>query len=183
MLPEAPGSYRRSGRRCAAPAAVPRFHRSSREILRQPRAHFDRFLTSESGSWRSRGHSCWPTSGIRFSSLADSELHHRGRHGAGARHRREHGHLLRGRCRVLLKPVPFPEPDRLVMFMNTSPQGTGAQARRRPGFAKWRKETSVIRTPRAVRTGVAEPHDRRQARAAPFRSGRRGLLPAVRLLP
>ena len=27
---------------------------------------------------------------------------------------------------VLLKPVPFPEPDRLVMFMNTSPQGSGA---------------------------------------------------------
>ena len=23
---------------------------------------------------------------------------------------------------VLLKPVPFPEPDRLVMLMNTSPQ-------------------------------------------------------------
>jgi len=26
---------------------------------------------------------------------------------------------------VLLKPVPFPDPDRLVMFMNTSPQGSG----------------------------------------------------------
>ena len=29
---------------------------------------------------------------------------------------------------VLLKPVPFPEPDRLVMFMNTSPQGQGPGA-------------------------------------------------------
>ena len=29
---------------------------------------------------------------------------------------------------VLLKPVPFPEPDRLVMFMNTSPQGSGTAA-------------------------------------------------------
>ena len=27
---------------------------------------------------------------------------------------------------VLLKPVPFPDPDRLVMFMNTSPQGSGS---------------------------------------------------------
>ena len=29
---------------------------------------------------------------------------------------------------VLLKPVPFPEPDRIVLFMNTSPQGSGAGA-------------------------------------------------------
>ncbi|PYR31551.1 MAG: hypothetical protein DMF90_25405 [Acidobacteria bacterium] len=26
---------------------------------------------------------------------------------------------------VLLKPLPFPHPDRLLMFMNTSPQGSG----------------------------------------------------------
>ena len=29
---------------------------------------------------------------------------------------------------VLLKPVPFPDPDRLVMLMNTSPQGMGPAA-------------------------------------------------------
>ena len=29
---------------------------------------------------------------------------------------------------VLLKPVPFPDPDRIVMFMNTSPQGSGPAA-------------------------------------------------------
>ena len=29
---------------------------------------------------------------------------------------------------VLLKPVPFPDPDRLVFFMNTSPQGQGSNA-------------------------------------------------------
>ena len=46
---------------------------------------------------------------------------------------------------VLLKPVAFPDPDRIVMFMNTSPQGSGPAAvagevpalpradRRRPG--------------------------------------------------
>jgi hypothetical protein len=54
---------------------------------------------------------------------------------------------------VLLKPVPFPEPDRLVMFMNTSPQGQGAGASPAK-FAKWRKETSVIQDAAAMRTGV-----------------------------
>ena len=28
---------------------------------------------------------------------------------------------------VLLKPVPFPDPDRVVLFMNTSPQGSGPE--------------------------------------------------------
>ena len=54
---------------------------------------------------------------------------------------------------VLLKPVPFPEPDRLVMFMNTSPQGQGPAASPAK-FAKWRKETSVIQDAAAMRTGV-----------------------------
>ena len=54
---------------------------------------------------------------------------------------------------VLLKPVPFPEPDRLVMFMNTNPQGQGAGASPAK-FAKWRKETSVIQDAAAMRTGV-----------------------------
>ena len=30
---------------------------------------------------------------------------------------------------VLLRPVPFPDPDRLVIFMNTSPQGSRAGRR------------------------------------------------------
>src|SRR5205814_1556326 len=29
---------------------------------------------------------------------------------------------------VLLKPAPFPDPDRLVLFQNTSPQGSGGGA-------------------------------------------------------
>ena len=32
---------------------------------------------------------------------------------------------------VMLRPIPFPEPDRLVMFMTTSPQGSGTGGRRR----------------------------------------------------
>ena len=29
---------------------------------------------------------------------------------------------------VLLKPLPYPDPDRLVVFLNTSPQGSGPGA-------------------------------------------------------
>jgi len=54
---------------------------------------------------------------------------------------------------VLLKPVPFPDPDRLVMFMNTSPQGQGSNASPAK-FAQWRRETSVIEHATALRTGV-----------------------------
>jgi putative ABC transport system permease protein len=53
---------------------------------------------------------------------------------------------------VLLKPVPFPEPDRLVMFMNTSPQGSGPAASPAK-FAQWRSETSVVLDAAAFRTG------------------------------
>jgi len=44
---------------------------------------------------------------------------------------------------ILLRPFPYPEPDRIVLFMNTSPQGSG------PGsspakFAHWQRQTSVV---------------------------------------
>src|ERR1043166_8908353 len=49
---------------------------------------------------------------------------------------------------VLLKPVPFPEPDRLVMLMNTfkTPAGATGQG---PGaspakFAHWRAQSNVL---------------------------------------
>jgi predicted permease len=54
---------------------------------------------------------------------------------------------------VLLRPVPFPDPDRLVMFMNTSPQGQGSNASPAK-FAHWRKETGVIQDAAAMRTGI-----------------------------
>ena len=44
---------------------------------------------------------------------------------------------------VLLRPVPFPDPDRLVFFENTTPQGNGANASPAK-FAHWRKQTEVI---------------------------------------
>ena len=44
---------------------------------------------------------------------------------------------------VLLRPIPYPEADRLVMFMNTSPQGSGPGASPAK-FAHWRQQTSVV---------------------------------------
>jgi len=54
---------------------------------------------------------------------------------------------------VLLKPVPFPDPNSLVMFMNTSPQGSGPAASPAK-FAHWRAQTSVVRDAAAFRIGV-----------------------------
>jgi predicted permease len=54
---------------------------------------------------------------------------------------------------VLLKPVPFPDPDRLVMFMNTGPQGSNPAASPAK-FAHWRQQTSVTTDATAFRFGV-----------------------------
>ena len=54
---------------------------------------------------------------------------------------------------VLLKPAPFPDPDRIVMFMNTSPGGSGGGASPAK-FQHWREQTSVVQDVSAYRTGV-----------------------------
>src|SRR5580692_1141620 len=54
---------------------------------------------------------------------------------------------------VLLKPAPFPDPDRLVLFMNTSPQGSGPGASPAK-FNHWRAQSSVVQDVTAFRTGV-----------------------------
>src|SRR5881628_1893688 len=54
---------------------------------------------------------------------------------------------------VLLKPVPFPEPDRLLVFQTTSPQGAfnaGSPAK----FQHWREQTSVVEDVAAYRSNV-----------------------------
>jgi predicted permease len=51
---------------------------------------------------------------------------------------------------VLLKPMPYPDADRIVMFENTSPQGTGG-ASSPAKFAHWAKQTSVIQDAAAFR--------------------------------
>jgi putative ABC transport system permease protein len=54
---------------------------------------------------------------------------------------------------VLLKPVPFPEPDRLVMFMTTFPQGQGSGASPAK-FQHFREQATVVQDGAAFRTGV-----------------------------
>src|SRR5438874_9196198 len=54
---------------------------------------------------------------------------------------------------VLLKPVPFPEPDRLVVFQQTGPRGAfsaGSPAK----FQFWREQTSVVQDVSAYRSNV-----------------------------
>src|SRR5215467_8083944 len=54
---------------------------------------------------------------------------------------------------VLLKPAPFPDPDRLVLFLNTFPNGSGTGASPAK-FQHWREQTSVVQDVAAFRTGV-----------------------------
>src|SRR4051812_48867556 len=54
---------------------------------------------------------------------------------------------------VLLKPVNFPDPERIVMFMNVSPQGSGAGASP-VKFNFWRSQTQ-FQNVAAWRFGVA----------------------------
>ena len=55
---------------------------------------------------------------------------------------------------VLLKPVPFQDPDRIVMFLNTSPQGTGGPAASPAKFQHYREQTATVQDVSAFRTGV-----------------------------
>jgi len=53
---------------------------------------------------------------------------------------------------VLLKPLPFPDPDRIVVLMNTSPQGSGPAASV-PKYNVWRRQTQVLEDVAAFDTG------------------------------
>ncbi len=54
---------------------------------------------------------------------------------------------------VMLRPVSFPEPDRVVMFMNVGPQGSGPGAS--PArFMHWRAQTAVVQDVAAFNSGV-----------------------------
>ncbi len=54
---------------------------------------------------------------------------------------------------VLLKPVPFPDPDRIVLFLNTSPNGSGPGASPAK-FRHWRQQTTVVQDVTAYRSNV-----------------------------
>src|SRR5947208_12649853 len=54
---------------------------------------------------------------------------------------------------VLLKPVAAPDPDRIVFFMNTSPQGSGPAASPAK-FVHWRSQSDVVEDVSAFATNV-----------------------------
>jgi len=51
---------------------------------------------------------------------------------------------------VLLRPFPYPDPDRIVFFMNTAPQGSGPAASPAK-FEHWASQTDVIQDAAAFR--------------------------------
>jgi putative ABC transport system permease protein len=53
---------------------------------------------------------------------------------------------------VLLKPLPFPNADRIVVLMNSSPQGNGPAASV-PKYNVWRQQTQVLEDVAAYDTG------------------------------
>jgi putative ABC transport system permease protein len=54
---------------------------------------------------------------------------------------------------VILRPLPYPEPERLVMFLNVSPQGSGGGASPTK-FNVWRRQTAAFQDVSAYRFGV-----------------------------
>ena len=54
---------------------------------------------------------------------------------------------------VLLKPLPYPDPQNVVTFMNTSPQGSGPGASPAK-FQHWREQTTVVQEVTAYRANV-----------------------------
>src|SRR5687768_5511523 len=54
---------------------------------------------------------------------------------------------------VLLRPVTFPDPDRLIVFMNTSPDGSSPAASPAK-FQHYRAQDSVVQDVAAFNTGV-----------------------------
>src|SRR5512141_1998530 len=54
---------------------------------------------------------------------------------------------------VMLKPVGFPDPDRVVIFMNSSPQGAGPAASPAK-FMHYRQQTSIVQDVAAFSTGI-----------------------------
>ena len=55
---------------------------------------------------------------------------------------------------VLLRPVSFPDPDRLLVFMNASTQGGGGPAASPAKFQHYREQIDIVQDVAAYRTGV-----------------------------
>ena len=55
---------------------------------------------------------------------------------------------------VLLKPVDMPDPDRVVVFINTSPRGPGGPAASPAKFMHYRQQIEIVQDVSAFNTGV-----------------------------
>src|SRR4029079_17092872 len=55
---------------------------------------------------------------------------------------------------VLLKPVAMPDPDRVVVFINTSPRGPGGPAASPAKFMHYREQTGIVQDVSAFNTGA-----------------------------
>jgi len=55
---------------------------------------------------------------------------------------------------VLLRPVGIPDPDRVVVFINTSPRGPGGPAASPAKFMHYRQQTGIVQDVSAFNTGV-----------------------------
>src|SRR5215831_9424139 len=55
---------------------------------------------------------------------------------------------------VLLKPVGVPDPDRVVVFINTGPRGPGGPAASPAKFMHYRQQTEIVQDVAAFNTGV-----------------------------
>jgi putative ABC transport system permease protein len=55
---------------------------------------------------------------------------------------------------VLLKPVGVPDPDRVVVFINTSPRGPGGPAASPAKFMHYKQQTAIVQDVAAFNTGV-----------------------------
>src|SRR5436190_9349090 len=55
---------------------------------------------------------------------------------------------------VLLRPVAMPDPDRVVVFINTSPRGPGGPAASPAKFAHYQHQTDIVQDVSAFNTGV-----------------------------
>jgi len=55
---------------------------------------------------------------------------------------------------VLLKPVGVPDPDRVVVFINTGPRGPGGPAASPAKFMHYKRQTEIVQDVSAFNTGV-----------------------------
>ena len=72
---------------------------------------------------------------------------------------------------VLLRPVPFPDPDRLAVFMNMSPQGQGGPAASPAKFQHYREQSDVVLGRVGLSNRRCQLHGRDRSRAAAIGAG------------